>query len=74
MSEMGLTPMCASCARLNRASRTLSCEAYPDGIPDGIVENKVDHRVPQPGDRGLRFVLAPGEEAQAWWPADGESG
>ena len=33
----------------------LACDAYPEGIPDEILDNKVDHREPFEGDRGLRF-------------------
>lgn len=34
----------------------LSCDAFPDGVPDAIFDNEVDHRRPVEGDRGLRFV------------------
>jgi hypothetical protein len=29
------------------------CNAYPDGIPEAIWWNRVDHRQPQPGDHGI---------------------
>jgi hypothetical protein len=51
-------PMCMACARYDRNARNLACEAYPDGIPNAILQSWVDHREPQPGDGGLRFVLA----------------
>jgi hypothetical protein len=33
----------------------LVCKAYPGGIPDAIIEGKVDHRKPFKGDNGIRF-------------------
>jgi hypothetical protein len=38
----------------------MTCEAFPQGIPDAILENDFDHRQPyrldgQELDRGLRF-------------------
>ena len=32
-----------------------ACDAYPNGIPDEILDNEVDHREAVEGDRGLRF-------------------
>ena len=37
----------------------LACDAYPDGIPDAIIDNEVDHRQPHDGDGGLTFVKIP---------------
>jgi hypothetical protein len=31
------------------------CDAYPDGIPQQIMNAALDHTVPQPGDHGIRF-------------------
>jgi hypothetical protein len=67
-SVTGPAPMCVSCTRFRRAALGLTCDAYPAGIPEGIYMNKVDHRVPQPGDRGLRYDPEPGAEEQEWWP------
>ena len=33
----------------------LYCDAYPESIPDEMVNNEVDHREPVKGDSGLRF-------------------
>ncbi len=46
-------PMCRGCVHY-RADES-SCDAYPDGIPEPIMENLVDHRVPYAGDHGIRF-------------------
>jgi hypothetical protein len=35
------------------------CAAYPDGIPDPILDSDVDHRVPYAGDHGIQFVQNP---------------
>lgn len=47
-----LSVLCQNCTRLGR---TLSCEAYPAGIPFAITSGFHDHRKPYPGDRGLRY-------------------
>lgn len=41
------------CARL--AELTMTCEAYPKGIPAPILDDTFDHRSPFAGDHGLRF-------------------
>lgn len=52
--------LCLWCARLHRDDGPmpvdLACDAYPEGIPDEILDNTVDHREPVQGDQGLRFV------------------
>ena len=37
-------PMCISCARLYGDQPGMACEAFPDGIPDEILESAFDHR------------------------------
>ena len=64
---IGPPPMCVSCKRANNSG---TCEAYPDGIPEEIIMNDWDHRVPQPGDHGLQFVLKEGAQVQDWWPVE----
>lgn len=51
-------PMCGLCKHFARREYPFRCAAYPDGIPDAIVENRVDHRKPYAGDHGIRFELA----------------
>lgn len=49
--------LCAFCKRFNaKVANKNVCEAFPDGIPDAIIEMQRDHRQPYPGDRGLRFA------------------
>lgn len=61
-------PLCASCARL-RAADALEfgggfvCEAFPDGIPEDIIEGGFDHRKPHGGDGGVLYEMRPGDEA-----------
>jgi hypothetical protein len=33
------------------------CAAFPDGIPLAIIQDEFDHRLPHPGDNGIRFEL-----------------
>jgi hypothetical protein len=46
----------ASCVSCARKARGPICEAYPDGIPEEILNGKVDHKTPFPGDNGLVYL------------------
>lgn len=57
--------LCLACARLGSTlDLPLTCTAFPDGIPEGILDNAVDHRRPVDGDGGLRFKLSRGWDAE----------
>ncbi|MFC6935346.1 hypothetical protein ACFQHO_36910 [Actinomadura yumaensis] len=69
--------ICDSCARLRLIGNpdcdpdnsqdlfdigfTYYCAAFPDVIPRDIDRGGFDHRLPYPGDRGVRFELAEGK-------------
>jgi 2'-5' RNA ligase len=61
------TSQCATCERFTSTfarghgpdgtySLPSNCAAYPDGIPEEIYQNLLDHRDPLPGDHGLQWV------------------
>jgi hypothetical protein len=46
---------------------TENCLAFPNGIPNPIINRKYDHRVPFPHDRGIQFEpYTQLEDLQAW--------
>jgi hypothetical protein len=51
------SPICNRCAHYIRDIRlkTVTCEAFPGGIPKAILTGKVDHHKPYKGDRGFQF-------------------
>lgn len=55
----------ASCVSCLRKSRGPVCEAYPDGIPEVILNGKVDHKTLYPGDHGLTYLPVRPEASDA---------
>ncbi len=59
---IGSRPQCDACAHsvLNQPGPVREegarCDAFPDGIPDDIFWGNHDHRMPYPGDKGIRFT------------------
>lgn len=54
---------CLTCTRrheIGAASGRTTCDAYPAGVPWGILEGRIDHRQPYAGDHGLRYNPQPG--------------
>lgn len=60
---MTIIPQCVDCIHLNRTTAPPTCPAFPDGIPDKILRNEVDHRQPVKGDHGVQFVALPDRES-----------
>lgn len=53
---LGSAPLCVSCKRLRDYDHDrISCDAFPEGIPDEIIFNEVSHKNPVDGDNGLRY-------------------
>lgn len=49
----------SQCGRCLRYRGDLTCDAFPDGIPEGILTGIVDHADPVEGDDGKRFRPIP---------------
>jgi len=48
---------CATCLHLRRTpGEPWYCAAFPQGIPDEVVESRVDHRQEVEGDGGVRWT------------------
>jgi len=60
-------PLCTLCRHYQfvRPGSTPTCDAFPDGIPDDIYENRVEHDQPISGDHGLRFIEMTDKELDA---------
>lgn len=61
----GPRSQCDACVRhqpWDATHPTSFCAAFPDGIPDAVYLNALDHRQPIDGDHGIRFEAKPGDE------------
>lgn len=57
---IGIAPMCYSC--IHKKEKRLTCEAFPDGIPNAILLSQEDHRKPFVGDGDIQFEQDPLKE------------
>lgn len=48
-------PLCMNCKHYRKNAPGLTCDAFPAGIPDPILESDQDHRKPIDGDHGIVF-------------------
>jgi len=67
---------CLFCTRhaFPAAGQGQTCTAFPDGIPDPIWHNQVDHRKPYDGDNDQQFDPIPGMEFPDWVPVTSPPG
>jgi len=61
-------PLCSICRYKHHDSLTYrksfpTCDAFPNGIPEAVRKNRMDHRKPISGDNGIRFELTSDTEA-----------
>jgi hypothetical protein len=56
---MIVLPKCVFCSH-SHLPESATCTAFPDGIPDAILQEGYDHSKPYPGDHGILFDPVPG--------------
>jgi len=64
---MRMAPMCHYCKRFIKIKPgpIYLCEAFPNGVPQDILDFKHDHRKPYEGDNGITFEPKEGLEKEA---------
>ncbi len=68
MRTLAMVSQCASCKHLSSwvtGGDGTTCAAYPEGIPDALWDNDVDHRRPAGGDHGVQWETD-GQPFPAW--------
>ena len=55
-------PLCLECKHFYKNEyEELCCKAFPNGIPDKIIEGEIDHKKPYKKDKGIQFEKKPGK-------------
>lgn len=50
-----LPPICMDCRFFRDNSDGFTCDAFPKGVPEPIIQSEHDHHKPYPGDHGIQF-------------------
>lgn len=57
-------PQSDQCVLCKHYRADLTCDAFPDGVPQAILNGSHDHREPYKGDSGIRFEPVDDEAAR----------
>jgi hypothetical protein len=61
-------PICLWCKHFDFAYGGMRCKAFPERIPEDVIEGIVEHREPTEGDHGYQFERIEDEaELAALW-------
>lgn len=59
---IGAEPLCTRCLHLHDQADAFdtedgawTCDAFPEGIPEGILFGEIDHTQPVEGDHGIQY-------------------
>jgi hypothetical protein len=55
---IGTAPICEDCLHFQPEVGNFKCAAFPDGIPEEVLDGSVDHHEPYNGDHGIQFEPA----------------
>jgi hypothetical protein len=59
----GPAPICLDCKFFHQHDVKLTCDAFPDGIPEAIINTAFVHTQPYPGDHGIQYAARPRAKA-----------
>jgi hypothetical protein len=54
-----LEPICTKCQFFKPEKDNWHCKAFPDEIPEDIINGEFDHHKPYPGDHGIQYKELP---------------